>query len=129
MQYPYIMLDMAIASILEEARIRAGLTQRELAARAGTSQPAIARLESGKASPTFATIARLVAAAGFAIRVELVPDVARDPVVEAYKRDVDRTLLKENLRKTVDQRLRSLVELQELGHELQRAVRGRKRKS
>lgn len=29
-----------------------------------------------------------------------------DPVVEAYKRDVDRTLLRENLRLTVDERFR-----------------------
>lgn len=126
------MLDMArasaIASVIVDARTRAGLTQRELAERAGTSQPAIARLESGQSSPTFATIERLVAAAGFDVRIELVPKAARDPVVEAYKRDVDRSLLQDNLRKTVDQRLRSLVELQEFGQELQRAVRGRRRK-
>jgi hypothetical protein len=33
-----------------------------------------------------------------------------DPVIEAYKKDVDRTLLRENLKLTPDQRLRKLVE-------------------
>lgn len=122
------MLDMSFASVIAEARTRAGLTQRELAKRAGTSQPAIARLESGQASPTLATIARVAAAAGFEVRVELVPAGVRDPVTDAYKRDVDRTLLRENLRKTVTQRLRTLVELQEFGTELQRAVRRRSSK-
>jgi transcriptional regulator with XRE-family HTH domain len=39
------------ADLLREARLRAGLTQRELARRAGTSQPAIARWESGEVIP------------------------------------------------------------------------------
>ena len=34
-----------------------------------------------------------------------------DPVIEAYKRDVDRTLLRENLKLTVDQRLRKLEDV------------------
>lgn len=39
------------------------------------------------------------------------PDEPRsgvDPVIEAYKRDVDRTLLRENLRLTPDERLKRL---------------------
>ena len=45
-------------------------------------------------------------------------------------RDAYRTLLRENLRKSVDERLLSLAEHQALGEELQRAVRaGRKPKS
>lgn len=36
------------------------------------------------------------------------PDEGTDQVVEAYKRDVGRTLLRENLRKTVDQRPRDM---------------------
>lgn len=42
----------------------AGLSQRELAARAGTTQAMIARYESGAASPTVATLRRLLAACG-----------------------------------------------------------------
>ena len=44
-----------------------------------------------------------------------------DAVVEVYKRDVDRSLLRENLRLTPDQRLRRLVELQRFAAELRRA--------
>jgi hypothetical protein len=46
-----------------------------------------------------------------------------DPVVEAYKKDVDRTLLRERLRLTVDQRLRDLERFQADVRELQRAGR------
>lgn len=101
----------------------AGLTQQELAERARTSQPAVARLEQGRVSPTFATLERLVAAAGFQVRLDLVPVAATDPVLDAYKRDVDRTLLRQNLQKTVDERIRSLDELRLLAGEARRAVR------
>lgn len=120
---------MSPKSILLEARRRAGLGQAELAQRAGTSQPAVARLERGHSSPTLATLERLVGAAGFDLRLELVPKAAPDPLVEAYKRDVDRTLLRENLRRTIDERLRLLAEHQEFGRALEQAVRAqRKRK-
>jgi hypothetical protein len=46
-----------------------------------------------------------------------------DPVIEAYKKDVDRTLLREALKLTVEQRLRSLMSLQRAAVELQRAGR------
>jgi hypothetical protein len=32
-----------------------------------------------------------------------------DPVIEAYKKDVDRTLLRENLKLTVEQRIRKAI--------------------
>ena len=47
----------------------------------------------------------------------------RDPVIEAYKKDVDRTLLRENLRLSVDERFRKLEEMRRLAGELQRAGR------
>ena len=34
----------------------------------------------------------------------LIDDPWRDPVIEAYKKDVDRTLLRENLKLTVEER-------------------------
>jgi transcriptional regulator with XRE-family HTH domain len=114
--------------VLEKARVAAGLTQQELADRARTSQPAVARLEQGRVSPTFATLERLVAAAGFQIRLDLVPSAATDPVVDAYKRNVDRTLLRENLKKTADERIRSLDALRQLGAEARRAVRDTQRR-
>lgn len=44
-----------------------------------------------------------------------------DPVIEAYKRDIDRSLLRENLKLTVEQRFLKLCELQRLATELRKA--------
>lgn len=44
-----------------------------------------------------------------------------DPVIEAYKKDVDRTLLRENLRRSVEERMANLVALQRLAQEARRA--------
>ncbi|OGW62210.1 MAG: hypothetical protein A2638_04950 [Nitrospirae bacterium RIFCSPHIGHO2_01_FULL_66_17] len=46
-----------------------------------------------------------------------------DPVIEAYKRDIDRTLLRENLKLSVDERFRKLMALQRFAEELRRAGR------
>ena len=46
-----------------------------------------------------------------------------DPVIEAYKKDVDRTLIRENLKLTPEQRLDKLMQLQEFAEELRRAGR------
>ncbi|HEX8069578.1 MAG TPA: hypothetical protein VF546_06485 [Pyrinomonadaceae bacterium] len=46
-----------------------------------------------------------------------------DPVVEFYKRDVDRTLLRANLRLTVEERFDRLMALQRFAAELRRAGR------
>ena len=46
-----------------------------------------------------------------------------DPVIEAYKRDVDRTLIRENLRLSVEERFEQLMKLQEFAEELRRAGR------
>jgi len=46
-----------------------------------------------------------------------------DPVIEAYKKGIDVTLIRENLRLTVDQRFQQLMKLQEFAEELRRAGR------
>ena len=61
------------SDLIREARRRAGLTQRELAERAGTTQSAIARLESGRTSPSFDTVRRMMRLCGFALLVQLDP--------------------------------------------------------
>jgi antitoxin (DNA-binding transcriptional repressor) of toxin-antitoxin stability system len=45
----------------------------------------------------------------------------RSPVIAIYKRDVDRTLIRENLRRTPEERLRALQEMQRFAEELRRA--------
>jgi hypothetical protein len=49
--------------------------------------------------------------------------LAPDPVIEAYKKDIDRTLLQERLRLTPEERLRDLMRLQEAADELRRGGR------
>ncbi|WHZ28187.1 MAG: hypothetical protein OJF51_002985 [Nitrospira sp.] len=49
-----------------------------------------------------------------------------DPVIERYKRDVDRTLLRENLKLSVEQRFRQLQRLQQFASALKRAPRSSK---
>ena len=44
-----------------------------------------------------------------------------DPVIEAYKKDVDRTLLRESLRLTAQQRFENLMQLQRFAGELRKA--------
>jgi transcriptional regulator with XRE-family HTH domain len=117
-----------ISLLVEGSRRNASLTQRELAERVGTSQSAIARLEQGQANPTIETLMRCAAATGHALRLEFVPVDPPDPVVSRYKQDVDRTLLRENLRKSVDERVRSLMDWQKAGRELQRAARAARRR-
>ena len=58
--------------LVREARKRAGLTQRELAARAGTTQSAVARLESGGTTPSFDLVLRLVRLCGLDLDLQLV---------------------------------------------------------
>jgi hypothetical protein len=53
--------------------------------------------------------------------------IESDPVIEAYRKDVDRSLIRENLRLTVDQRFRQLMELQRFAEELQNAGRKARR--
>lgn len=55
---------MDYASALRVARTRAGLSQAALARRAHTSQPAIARYETGAATPSLPTLERLLVATG-----------------------------------------------------------------
>jgi transcriptional regulator with XRE-family HTH domain len=55
------------------ARRQAGLTQANLAQRAGTSQAAISAYESGRRSPSVDTLCRILAAAGVELRMRLAP--------------------------------------------------------
>jgi transcriptional regulator with XRE-family HTH domain len=59
------------STLLREARSRAGLSQRALAKKAGTSQSVIARIEAGLTSPTWDTLERLLEAANFAVSAQL----------------------------------------------------------
>jgi transcriptional regulator with XRE-family HTH domain len=68
------------AALLREARRRAGLSQRQLAERAGITQPVIAAYEAGRNQPSVPQLARLVRAAGFSLELNLRP-AGPDPEV------------------------------------------------
>jgi hypothetical protein len=46
---------------------------------------------------------------------------AADPVVEAYKRHIDRTLLRENLKRSVEERIENLMRLQRFAQDVKHA--------
>lgn len=91
------------AQFVREARRRAGLSQADLAGRAGTTQSAIARVESGRTSPSLDYLTRLVRACGFDIQARLVP----------YD-DGEWTLARKNLRLTPEERLQKMLTTAEL---------------
>ena len=100
--------------LVREARKRAALTQKELADRAGTTQSAIARLESGRSTPSLETVERLLRLCGFQLIVELAPFDESDQV-QAESR----------LGQTVDQRLAEMQSGVRFAEELRAAVGAR----
>jgi len=58
---------------IRTARRRAGLSLRELAARAGTSHSTLSAYEAGVKVPTVETLTRIIRAAGFGLDLELSP--------------------------------------------------------
>jgi len=76
--YDALQEEFTIASVLIEARVRANLSQQQLAERMGTSQSTIARLESGTAKPSFTTLERIAKATGTQVRISLEPTPPRN---------------------------------------------------
>ena len=74
-----IIVSVDTAELLLEARRSAGLTQAELARRAGTSQAMVARYETGVASPTVRTLRRLLRAADRDLELSSVASEAAIP--------------------------------------------------
>lgn len=66
---------MEISTALREARVRAGLSARELARRAGTSHATLLASESGRIDPGTKVAERILYAAGFHLRDTLDPCV------------------------------------------------------
>lgn len=75
-------------------RLRAGLTQQELARRTGISQPSLARIESGRVIPRLDTATRLLRECG--MRLELIPQGGQG---------VDRTTIRRMLALSPGERL------------------------
>jgi transcriptional regulator with XRE-family HTH domain len=71
-------------SLVTLARVRAKMTQRQLAEASGISQSTIARIESGVADPQFSTVERLLAAVGLEMRTRVEPIDDHDQVLEVF---------------------------------------------
>ena len=71
-----------------KARATTGLTQADVAARIGTTQSAVARLESpaGKHSPSIATLQKYASAIGHKLQVRLVKEPEPKPMSSTRKR-------------------------------------------
>jgi UDP-N-acetylglucosamine 1-carboxyvinyltransferase len=88
---------MSPAQLIRDARHGAGLTQADLAARLGTTQSAIARLEADGANPRISTLSRALDACD------------REMLLEARPRrsSIDETLVAGRLRLSPEQRIKS----------------------
>ena len=73
---------MTAAQIIREARLKAGLTQTELAERLRRERAQVARWETGGQEPSFANLSAVVEACGFALQVEIAEREAT-PVLDA----------------------------------------------
>jgi predicted nucleotidyltransferase/DNA-binding XRE family transcriptional regulator len=71
--------EVTAGELLRRARSRGGLTQRELAQRAGVVQSVVAAYESGTREPSLATLAALVEATGVSLTIDLGPDLPASP--------------------------------------------------
>lgn len=66
------------AALIRSARLEAGLTQAELARRAGVTQPVVSRAEAPGANPRFGTLERLVRATGARLELSAPRERLRD---------------------------------------------------
>ncbi|MBI4730391.1 MAG: helix-turn-helix transcriptional regulator [Acidobacteria bacterium] len=72
-------------NLVRLARLERGLSQRDLARKAATSQAAVAAYESGRRSPSLQTLARIVRSAGLDLRIRLEPLDDHDEWVLRYE--------------------------------------------
>lgn len=98
--------------MVREARRRAGMTQRQLAAKSGIPQETIARIERGRVDPRIGTVDRLLEACGYGL--ESMPRLGIG---------IDRTQIRELLKLTPSERL--ALAIADDGHfvELRRSIR------
>jgi len=83
---------MQAGAIIQAVRRRSGLTQAELARRAGTSQPVISAYEHGRRDPTLGTLRKLVEAGGERLQMDAVAP-GSDLPLPADEREHARRLL------------------------------------
>jgi transcriptional regulator with XRE-family HTH domain len=84
-EYDRLAEEFAFLDEILKARAECGLSQAEVAERIGTTQSAIARLESpsGRHSPSIATLQRYASALGYRLEVRLVKKRSRSARVQS----------------------------------------------
>jgi uncharacterized protein len=97
------------AQLLRDVRRRSGLTQAELARRAGTSQPVVSVYEHGRRDPTYATLRRLVEAGGERLVIAAQPPSADLPPARSVEEHARRLLDVLSLADAVPARSRTRV--------------------
>ncbi|MBI5456531.1 helix-turn-helix transcriptional regulator [Candidatus Kaiserbacteria bacterium] len=70
-EYEAIQPEFDVVRAVLDARLKRGLTQAEIARRAGTTQSAIARFEAGRTNPTLDFASRVARAVGAKLEVRL----------------------------------------------------------
>jgi transcriptional regulator with XRE-family HTH domain len=85
MTQSYDELPSPAAALLQLARLKAGITQAELARRANVSTTMVSAYERDRRQPTLATLQRLLRAAGFDLRMHLSPADPHDAVLAALE--------------------------------------------
>jgi transcriptional regulator with XRE-family HTH domain len=93
---------MTSGEMIRSARLRAGLSQGELAERLGMPRSSIARWEVDKVEPGWSTLRRVLQACGFDLATTLVP-FERDPQQDARVAEMQRLTPQERLRKMIDE--------------------------
>lgn len=78
MQRSYDVAATPSAGLLQLARLKAGISQAEMARRAGVAVTMISAYERGRRQPTLPTLMRLLRAAGFELRMNLAPQDSHD---------------------------------------------------
>lgn len=94
---------------MRQARLRAGLSQVELAERSGKDRAQIARWERDTVTPSLETLREVLQACGFDLELQLIPFAPFDPGAEAE--------LREELRRTPQERLQAMLERRPVRHD------------
>lgn len=102
---------MSPGQLLRDVRRRHGLSQRQLAARARTSQAAISRIERDLVSPSVATLATLLDLMGEELELS----------ASRIDHGIDGTLLDQTLRYTPEERIENQASWSRGMREIQRA--------